>query len=68
MRFPESEGAKTAVTTGADPERWVEEHVFFSKDFVQYLHQRSPVVLNKPPANSDAHPIETEPNRLAAVD
>ena len=41
--------------------------VFFSKDFVQYLHQRSPVVVNKPPANSDAHPIETEPNRLAAV-
>ena len=26
MRFPESEGAKPAVTTGADPERWVEEH------------------------------------------
>ena len=41
--------------------------VFFSKDFVQYLHERSPVVVNKPPANSDAHPIETEPNRLAAV-
>ncbi|MFY9984856.1 MAG: NAD(P)/FAD-dependent oxidoreductase [Chthoniobacterales bacterium] len=33
--------------------------VFFSKDFVQYLHQRSPVVVNKPSANSDAHPIET---------
>jgi len=26
MRFPKSEGAKPAVTTGADPERWVEEH------------------------------------------
>src|SRR5271169_1519345 len=26
MRIPESEGAKPAVTTGADPERWVEEH------------------------------------------
>ena len=26
MRIPESEGAKRAVTTGADPERWVEEH------------------------------------------
>jgi NADH dehydrogenase len=42
--------------------------VFFSKDFVQYLHQRSPVVVNQPPANSDAHPVEPEPNRLAAVD
>jgi NADH dehydrogenase len=41
--------------------------VFFSKDFVQYLHQRSPVVVNKPPASSDAHPIETDPNRLTAV-
>ena len=26
MRFPESEGAKPAVTTSADPERWVEDH------------------------------------------
>ena len=42
--------------------------VFFSKDFVQYLHQRSPVVVNQPPASSEAHPIETEPSRLAAVD
>ena len=37
--------------------------VFFSKDFVQYLHQRSPVIVNKPSAD----PIETEPNRLTAV-
>jgi NADH:ubiquinone reductase (H+-translocating) len=41
--------------------------VFFSKDFVQYLHHRSPVIVNNPPASFDAHPIETEPNRLAAV-
>jgi NADH dehydrogenase len=41
--------------------------VFFSKDFVQYLHQRSPVIVNKPPASSDGHPIETEANRLAPV-
>src|SRR6201984_438579 len=41
--------------------------VFFSKDLVQYLHPRSPVIVNRPPASSDAHPIETEPNRLAAV-
>jgi NADH dehydrogenase len=41
--------------------------VFFSKDFVQYLHQRSPVVVNKPLASADPHPIETDPNRLAAV-
>lgn len=26
MRFPERKGLKPAVTTGADPERWVEEH------------------------------------------
>ena len=41
--------------------------VFFSKDFVQYLHQRSPVVVNKPLASADPDPIETDPNRLAAV-
>jgi len=41
--------------------------VFFSKDLVQYLHPRSPVIVNKPPASSDAHPIETKPNQLAAV-
>ena len=41
--------------------------VFFSKDFVQYLHQRSPVIVNKPSASADPHLIETEPNRLTAV-
>ena len=41
--------------------------VFFSKNLVQYLHPRSPVIVNKPPASSDAHPIETKPNQLAAV-
>src|ERR1700756_4643127 len=41
--------------------------LFFSKDLVQYLHPRSPVIVNKPPASSDAHPIETKPNQLAAV-
>jgi NADH dehydrogenase len=41
--------------------------VFFSKDFVQYLHQRSPVVANRPAANSEAHPTAAEANQLAAV-
>ena len=41
--------------------------VFFSKDFVQYLHQRSPVVANSPAANSGAHPIAAEANQLTAV-
>jgi NADH dehydrogenase len=41
--------------------------VFFSKDFVQYLHQRSPVVASSPAANSDAHPIAAETNQLTAV-
>ena len=41
--------------------------VFFSKDFVQYLHERSALVVNTPIANSDAHPIGTDPNRLSAV-
>lgn len=41
--------------------------VFFSKDFVQYLHQRSPVVVSSPPANSDAHPIAAETNQLTAM-
>ena len=41
--------------------------VFFSKDFVQYLHERSGLVVNTPIANSDAHPIGTDPNRLSAV-
>lgn len=41
--------------------------VFFSKDFVQYLHQRSPVVVSSPPANSDAHPIAAETNQLTAL-
>jgi NADH dehydrogenase len=34
--------------------------VFFSKDFVQYLHERSSLVVNTPKANSDAHAIETD--------
>lgn len=41
--------------------------VFFSKDFVQFLHQRSPVVVNTPIANSDSHPTGTDPDRLTAV-
>ena len=41
--------------------------VFFAKDFVQYLHERSALVVNTPIANSDAHPIGTDPNRLSAV-
>jgi NADH:ubiquinone reductase (H+-translocating) len=41
--------------------------VFFSKDFVQFLHQKSPVVVNTPIANSDSHPTGTDPNRLTAV-
>jgi NADH dehydrogenase len=41
--------------------------VFFSKDFVQYLHQRSPVIANSPAANSDAHPIAAETNQSTAV-
>jgi NADH dehydrogenase len=41
--------------------------IFFSKDFVQYLHQRSPVVVNTPIISSDAHPINPDPNRLTAV-
>jgi NADH dehydrogenase len=41
--------------------------VFFSKDLVQYLHERSALVVNTPIANSDAHPIGTDPNRLSAV-
>ena len=41
--------------------------VFFSKDFVQYLHQRSPVIANSPAANSDAHPIAAETNQLTGV-
>jgi len=41
--------------------------VFFSKDFVQYLHQRSALVVNTPIPNSSAHPIETNLDRLSAV-
>ena len=41
--------------------------VFFSKDFVQYLHQRSPVVASSPAANSGAHPIAAEANQLTAL-
>jgi NADH:ubiquinone reductase (H+-translocating) len=41
--------------------------VFFSKDFVQYLHERSALVVNTPIANSDADSIRTDPNRLSAV-
>jgi hypothetical protein len=40
--------------------------VFFAKDFVQYLHQRSALVVNTPMASSDVHPTETDPNRLSA--
>jgi NADH dehydrogenase len=41
--------------------------VFFSKDFVQYLHERPSMVVNTPIANSDTHPAETDTNRLSAV-
>lgn len=41
--------------------------VFFSKDFVQYLHDRQSLVVNTPIAHSDADSIETSPNRLSAV-
>jgi hypothetical protein len=40
--------------------------VFFAKDFVQYLHQRSALVVNTPMASSDVPPTETDPNRLSA--
>jgi len=36
--------------------------VFFSKDLVQYLHERSSLVVNTPKANSDAYAIETDPS------
>jgi NADH dehydrogenase len=41
--------------------------VFFSKDFVQYLHEPKSLVVNTPIANSGAHLIEADPNRLSAV-
>ena len=41
--------------------------VFFSKDFVQYLHERPSLVVNTPVPNSGAHPTEKDPNRLSAV-
>jgi|GraSoi_2013_60cm_1033757.scaffolds.fasta_scaffold00413_4 NADH:ubiquinone reductase (H+-translocating) len=41
--------------------------VFFSKDFVQYLHQRSALVVNTPIPGSSAHSIDTDPDRLSAV-
>jgi len=39
--------------------------VFFSKDFVQYLHQPSARVVNTPIASSDFNPEDTDPNRLS---
>jgi NADH dehydrogenase len=41
--------------------------IFFSKDFVQYLHERSSLVVNTPIANSNTHPVETDTNRLSPV-
>ncbi|HYY29018.1 MAG TPA: NAD(P)/FAD-dependent oxidoreductase [Chthoniobacterales bacterium] len=41
--------------------------VFFSKDFVQYLHERSALVVNTPIANCDARPIGTDPLLLSEV-
>jgi NADH:ubiquinone reductase (H+-translocating) len=41
--------------------------VFFSKDFVQYLHEPQSPVVNTPILNSGANPIEADPNRLSAV-
>src|ERR1700756_2232036 len=40
--------------------------VFFSKDFVQYLHEPSARVVNTPIASSDFHPTETDSNRLSS--
>jgi NADH dehydrogenase FAD-containing subunit len=37
------------------------------KDFLQYLHQRSALVVNTPIPGSSAHSIDTDPDRLSAV-
>ena len=41
--------------------------VFFSKDFVQYLHEPQSPVVKTPILNPGAHPIEADPSRLSAV-
>jgi NADH dehydrogenase len=41
--------------------------VFFSKDFVQYLHQRSPVVADTPTPGFDTPPIAAKTNQLTSV-
>jgi NADH dehydrogenase len=41
--------------------------VFFAKDFVQYLHERSTPVVNTSNTSSDIHPIKTDTDRLSVV-
>jgi NADH:ubiquinone reductase (H+-translocating) len=41
--------------------------VFFAKDFVQYLHQRSTPVVNTPITSSDIPPKITDTDRLSVV-
>ena len=42
--------------------------VFFSKDFVQYLHQNSSKTTNTPDANLNIRPLATTAVQLTAVD
>jgi len=41
--------------------------VFFTKDFVQYLHQRSTPFVNIPIPSSDIGPKNTDTDRLSMV-
>jgi NADH dehydrogenase len=41
--------------------------VFFTKDFVQYLHQRSTPFVNTPITSSDIGPKNTDTDRLSMV-
>src|SRR5215469_6277279 len=41
--------------------------VFFTKDFVQYLHQRSTPFVNTPITSSDLGPKNTDTDRLSMV-
>jgi hypothetical protein len=38
----------------------------YNESPLQYLHQRSALVVNTPMASSDLHATETDPNRLSA--
>jgi len=42
--------------------------IFFSKDFVQYLHQNSSATTNTPDTNLDIRPLATTAGQLTAVD